>query len=160
LESGVNGLQSLLESLSEPASKSGSTNGFSALNSATLDSGLVIHVSAGTDAGSLSLIWSTRSADTPLLFNSRICVILEEDAKLELLEHFESPNDNTNTSNIVLQADLGANATFQHIRFQQESDEAALITRTEVSQQADSEYAYYGFDLGGGLVRHDLHTSL
>jgi Fe-S cluster assembly protein SufD len=160
LKSGVNGLQSLLESLSEPAAKSGSTNGFSALNSATLDSGLVIHVSAGTDAGSLSLIWSTRSTDSPLLFNSRICVILEQDAKLELLEHFESPTDNTNTSNIVLQADLGANATFQHIRFQQESDEAALITRTEVSQQADSEYAYYGFDLGGGLVRHDLHTSL
>ena len=35
-----------------------------------------------------------------------------------------------------------------------------MITRTEVSQQADSEYNYFGFDLGGGLVRHDLHTSL
>ena len=160
LKFGVSGLQNLLESLSEPASKSGSTNGFSALNSATLDSGLVIHVSAGTDAGRLSLIWSTRSADTPLLFNSRICVILEQDAKLELLEHFESPDKNANTSNIVLQAELGAHATLQHVRFQQESDKAVLITRTEISQQADSEYAYYGFDLGGGLVRHDVHTAL
>jgi len=160
LRLGVSGLQSLLESLSEPASKSGSTNGFSALNSATLDSGLVIHVSAGTDAGSLALIWSTRSADIPLLFNSRICVILEEDAKLQLLEHFESLDDNVNTSNIVLQAELGANATFEHVRFQQETEEAVLITRTEITQQAGSEYSYCGFDLGGGLVRHDLHASL
>lgn len=157
---GLAGLRELLESLTDTQVKSGSTHGFSALNSATLDSGLVIHVAAGTDAGSLSLIWSTRTAGTPQLFNSRICVILEQDAKLELLEHFESPNDNANTSNVVLQADLAVNAGFQHIRFQQETDDATLITRTEISQQASSEYAYFGFDLGGGLVRHDLHTSL
>ncbi len=157
---GLTGLQALLESLTDPQSKAGSTHGFSALNSATLDSGVVIHVAAGTDAGSLSLIWSTRAVGTSLLFNSRVCVILEQGAKLEILEHFESPNDNANTSNIVLQADLGENAVFQHIRFQQETDDATLITRTEISQQAESAYAYYGFDLGGGLVRHDVHTSL
>ncbi len=157
---GLTGLQALLESLTDPQSKTGSTHGFSALNSATLDSGVVIHVAAGTDAGSLSLSWSTRAVGTPLLFNSRVCVILQQGARLEILEHFESPNDNANTSNIVLQADLGENAVFQHIRFQQETDDATLITRTEISQQAESAYAYYGFDLGGGLVRHDLHTSL
>jgi Fe-S cluster assembly protein SufD len=43
---------------------------------------------------------------------------------------------------------------------QQEPDTASLITRTEVSQAADSSYAYYGFDLGGGFVRHDLHSML
>ncbi|MCP4047856.1 MAG: Fe-S cluster assembly protein SufD, partial [Gammaproteobacteria bacterium] len=160
LNHGLAGLQALLESLTDTQSNAGSTHGFSALNSATLDSGLVIHVAAGTDAGSLSLVWSTRAVGTPLLFNSRVCIILEEGAKLELLEQFESPHDNANTSNIVIQADLGANAEFQHIRFQQETDAATLITRTEVLQQAESAYAYYGFDLGGGLIRHDLHTSL
>jgi Fe-S cluster assembly protein SufD len=29
-----------------------------------------------------------------------------------------------------------------------------------MAQQASSQYDYYGFDLGGGLVRHDLHASL
>jgi len=160
LNKGVSGLQALLESLMDPQSGTGSSNGFSALNSATLNSGLVIHVAKGIDAGSLSVIWSTHAAAAPMLFNSRICVILESDAKLKLLEQFESRDDNANGSNIVLQSDVGTNAVFHHMRFQQESDDAALITRTEVSQQTDSEYAYYGFDLGGGLVRHDLHTSL
>ncbi len=160
LQDDINGLQTLLESAPDLQSNSGSSLGFSALNSATLEAGVVIHVAAGIDAGTVALIWSTRKLENPLLFNSRICVILEEDAKLELLEHFESLNDNANTSNIVLQVEIGNNASFQHIRFQQESDQAALITRSEVAQQAASDYTYYGFDLGGGLVRHDLHASL
>ena len=151
------GLQALLESL--PDQQSGTSSfGFSALNSATLDPGVVIHVAAGTDAGRLSLIWLSRQAPVPRLFNSRICLILERGAKLEILEQFESQN--ANASNLVVQADLGENVRFHHIRFQQESGEAILVTRTEVSQHSASEYRYYGFDLGGGLVRHDLHTSL
>lgn len=160
LKNGVNGLQELLESLSAVQTGSGSSLGFSALNSATLDAGVLIHVAAGTDAGKLSISWSTRAADVPLLFNARVCVIVEQDAKLDLLEQFESPDDNTNSSNIILQAAVAEGARLSHVRFQQESDDAVVITRTEVSQKANSEYAYYGFDLGGGLVRHDLHTEL
>lgn len=160
LHHGVDGLKDLLESLSDKHPKGVRSHGFSALNSATLDSGVVIHVATGIDAGRLSLVWSTSAGENPLLFNSRLCVILERGAKLELLEQFESADDNTNTSNIILQAELGEEARLQHIRFQQESDSAGLITRTEISQRTNSEYAYYGFDLGGGLVRHDLRTSL
>ncbi len=156
LSKDINGLQVLLESL--PQGNSG--DGFSALNTATLDSGVLVHVAAGTDGGRLMINWSTQAREKSLLFNTRVCVILEPDARLELLEQFESPQGNSNTCNIVLQADLGENADLQHIRFQQESEGAGLITRTEVSQQTDSEYAYFGFDLGGGLVRHDLHATL
>jgi Fe-S cluster assembly protein SufD len=157
LENGSPDIQALLESL--PSQQSGSSaNGFSALNSATLDPGLVVHVAAGTDAGRLSIIWESRQAQVSHLINSRFCVILEKGATLDLLEQFESAN--TNTGNIVLQADVGEEARFHHIRFQQESELAGLVTLTEVSQSANSEYSYFGFDLGGGLVRHDLHTAL
>jgi len=158
LNNEVSGLQALLESLPERQPKDGSTHGFTALNTATLDSGLLIHVAAGTDGGRLLINGSTTAGEKPRLFNTRLCVLLEQDAKLELLEQFESRN--SNTCNIVVQANLDTGASLQHIRFQQESEESVLITRTEVSQQANSEYNYYGFDLGGGLVRHDLHTSL
>ena len=158
LNNEVSGLQALLESLPERQPKEGSTHGFTALNTATLDSGLLIHVTAGTDGGRLLINGSTTAGEKPRLFNTRLCVLLEQDAKLELLEQFESRN--SNTCNIVVQANLDTGASLQHIRFQQESEASVLITRTEVSQQANSEYNYYGFDLGGGLVRHDLHTSL
>jgi Fe-S cluster assembly protein SufD len=156
----VSGLKALLEALPGAHSGSTSSDGFSALNSATLNAGLVVHVAAGMDAGKLSISWITRTLDVAALFNSRICVIVEEGAKLDLLEQFESTDDNANASNIVFQATLGDGAVLHHVRFQHENDAVALITRTEVSQQSNSEYAYYGFDLGGGLVRHDVHTNL
>lgn len=160
LKGEINGLKDLLESLPGGQVKSASAHGFTALNTATLNSGVVIHVAAGTDAGSVLMNWAGHTGAAPLLVNARLCIILEQDAKLQLLEQFESPHGNTNACNIVLQADLGEGASLQHIRFQQESTDAILITRTEVTQQANSDYAYFGFDLGGGLVRHDLHTSL
>jgi len=154
---GVTGLQDMLESLPAAKAKQLSSDGFSFLNTATLGNGMVVHVAAGSDGGRFLLNWSTTDGDVRL-FNSRVCVILEAGARLELLEQFESAN--ANTSNVVFQAELGKGASLQHVRLQQESHDAGLITRTEVVQQADSEYAYYGFDLGGGLVRHDLHCSL
>ena len=158
LAQGVEGLQTLLESLPEGQSDGSSAFGFSALNTATLRTGVVIHVAAGVDGGRVLLNWATLAHEKPLLINSRVCLVIEKGAKLELVEQFESPN--ANTCNIVVQAALHEEAGLQQVRFQQESDETVLITRTEVSQQAASQYAYYGFDLGGGLVRHDLHASL
>lgn len=164
LSSGVNGLQDLLESLPQSQLKNRSSDGFSALNTATLENGMLIHVAAGSDGGRLLLAWSTtvdgKTDSVSRLSNSRICLILEAGANLELLEQFETPHVNTNTSNIVVQVMLGEDASLQHVRLQQESDDAGLITRTEVAQQAGSGYTYYGFDFGGGLVRHDLHCSL
>jgi len=160
LKTDISGLQRLLESLPRIRPEGSSSDGFSALNTATLDSGVVIHVAAGTDGGRILINWSTQFADTPLMFNTRICIILEQDAKLEVLEQFENPNGNANTCNIVIQAELDENAGLRHVRFQQEAESATLITRTEVSQKAGSNYAYFGFDLGGGLVRHDLRSSL
>ena len=158
LEQGVSGLKALLESLQDGQSDGGSTHGFTALNTAMLDSGVVIHVAAGTDGGNLLLNWGAQVHDVPLLINTRLCIIIEQDATLELLEQFESPK--ANTCNIVVQAELGERARLQHVSFQQESTDTVLITHTEIAQQAGSEYLHYGFDLGGGLVRHDLHTSL
>lgn len=156
--SNITGLRALLESL--PQQKQTSADGFSALNTAAMENGIVILVAAGQDGGRLLLNWSTTAGGAVRLFNFRVCLLLETGARFELLEQFESTQDNSNTSNIVVQVELAEGAKLQHVRLQQESDQAHLITRTEVAQQADSEYTYFGFDLGGGLVRHDLHSSL
>ncbi len=160
LDTEVDGLQALLESLPSAKKKTLSSTGFSALNTATLENGVVIRVASGVDGGRVLLSWSTSVEKAACLFNSRVCLILEPGAKLELLEQFETPRDNKNTSNIVVQAALGEGAALRHVRLQQESETTGLITRTEVSQQAGSDYRYYGFDFGGGLVRHDLHCML
>jgi len=154
LEEDSDALKALLESLPAVAS----TDGFTSLNTATLERGLFVHVAAGVDAGSLALNWVAGVHDEEILVNTRICLVLEEGAGLQLFEQFE--NTSGNNCNIVVQAQLAERAGLNHIRFQQEPDNSILITRSEISQQSGSVYNYYGFDLGGGLVRHDLHSSL
>lgn len=154
LEQENDALKALLGSLPAVAS----TDGFTSLNTATLERGLFVHVAAGVDAGSLALNWVAVVHDAEILVNTRICLVLEEGAGLQLFEQFE--NTSGNNCNIVVQAELAERAGLSHIRFQQEPDDSCLITRTEISQQSGSVYNYYGFDLGGGLVRHDLHSSL
>ncbi len=158
LEQDVDGLRALLESL--PVGKRGavSADGFTSLNTAVLERGLFMRVAAGVDAGSLALNWVATEQDSPLLVNSRVCLVLEEGAGLQLFEQFE--NATASNCNIVMQAELAERAGLSHVRFQQEPDDSVLITRTEISQRSGSEYNYFGFDLGGGLVRHDLHSSL
>jgi len=149
-------LRSLLESL--PAS--GSAHAFTALNTATLERGVLIRVGAGGDAGRILLNYSSAAAETPSLFNTRICILLGAGAGLELVEQYQSAKGSDDTGNVVMQAVLDEGACLSHVRLQQEPGSAGLITRTEISQGADSEYSYYGFDLGGGFVRHDLHSTL
>lgn len=158
LEQDIDSLRVLLESLPVGERGGGSADGFTSLNTALLGHGLFVHVAAGVNAGSLALNWVAGARDAEILVNARICLVLEEGAGLQLFEQFE--NSGSNNANIIVQAELAERAGLNHIRFQQEADDSVLITRTEVSQQSGSDYRYYGFDLGGGLVRHDLHSTL
>lgn len=156
----IPGLQKLLESLPPSHERHLSAGGFSALNDATLDNGMVVHVAAGVDAGRLLTMWSAGDSSSAELFNTRICLILEAGASMQWLEQFETAFEHSNSGNIVVQVQLAEGASLRHCRLQHEGQNAGLVTRTEVDQQSSSSYAYFGFDLGGGWVRHDLHARL
>lgn len=139
---------------------SGSANAFSALNTAFLDQGLIVHVAENVDGGSLLLRWSRSVEDSARLDNFRLVVLLEAGAKLDLVEQFSGDPDASGVLNVVTQVELADGAELGHVRVQNESENAALLTKTAVEQAAGSRYRYFGFDLGGGLVRHELSTLL
>ena len=131
----------------------------SALNTAMLGQGAVIRVRAGFDAGSMMLRWLSED-HSALMRHSRLCVLLEPGASLQLVEQFEGSTNNGTRMNLVTQIHLGSDARLEQVRLQQESEDAVLITRTEVVQDAHSDYRYVGLDLGGALVRHDVRSRL
>ena len=137
-----------------------SAAGFAALNTATLRNGLLLHVAAGVDAGEVLLQWVATPGSSGLMSNARVCVLLEQGARLGLVEQFESSGRHESQLNLVLQVQLEARAHLRHTRLQQESGLGILITRTETSQEAGSEYLYTGLDFGGALVRHDVRSRL
>jgi Fe-S cluster assembly protein SufD len=148
-------LQSVLESL--PLDSRGA--GFSALNTAVLDNGLVIRVDAGRDAGRVILQWGSSAAAAGRLGNSRVCVLLGAGARLELVEHY-SDGTVPGILNTVIQTRLDDNAQLTHFRLQELNPGATLVTRTLADQSTGSRYRYHGLDIGGGLVRHDLDVRL
>lgn len=160
LGEGLSTFDDTLQRMLPAVELSGPANAFAALNTAFLDQGLIVHVAGNTDAGSMLLRWSRSERSSARLENFRLVVLLEAGAKLELIEQFDGNPDAPGTLNVVTQADLAEGAELGHIRVQREAEEAVLLTKTAVVQAAGSLYRYYGFDLGGGLIRHQLETSL
>jgi Fe-S cluster assembly protein SufD len=157
---GIEAFEEKLQPLLASVELEGAARTFSALNTAFLDQGLVIHVGENVKAGSLLIRWAFSREEAAQLSNFRMILMLEPGAELELVEQFESAGETANALNVVTQVDLAEGAVLGHVRVQRESDGVVLLTSTSVEQMAGSQYRYFGFDLGGGLVRHELNTRL
>jgi Fe-S cluster assembly protein SufD len=160
LAEGIKAFEEKLQHLLASVELKGADKTFTALNTAFLDQGLVIHVGENVQAGSLLVRWAFSAEEAAQLGNFRVIILLEPGAELELIEQFESAGETANALNVVTQVDLAEGAVLRHARVQRESDGVVLLTSTSVEQAAGSKYRYSGFDLGGGLVRHELNTRL
>ena len=144
----------------ESVDLSGPAHAFTALNTAYVHRGLVIHVEPGTDAGPLLLRWGAGLSEDARLNPFRLIVLLDEGSRLQLVEQHLGASTPAAVQHLVVQADVGAGARLEHVRVQNEPEEAVLLTVTSVAQKEDSAYRFTGFDLGGGLVRHELNVTL
>jgi Fe-S cluster assembly protein SufD len=160
LEEGIVACKEQFEKLIPAIETSGASRVFAALNTAFLQQGLVIRVGVNCDAGTLLLRWAFNEDGAKAIGNARIVILLEKGARLELVEQFDSVDDVAGTLNLVTQAELAEGSCLVHTRVMKESDEAVILTSTEVEQAAESSYQYSGFDLGGGLVRHEFSSRL
>jgi Fe-S cluster assembly protein SufD len=147
-----------LRPLAERIDVAGATQAFAALNTAFIQRSWVLHVERGVDAGQVLLQWVFSELAAGALNFSRLFVLLDDGAGLDLVEQFEG--ERTGALNVMYQAQLGEGARLSHVRLQNERDTSVLMTATAVEQSGGSEFVYRGFDLGGGLVRHELNVTL
>ncbi len=168
LQEGLEQYEGRLKPLVESLDCSGPGRAFTAINTALLEAGLVIHVAEHVDAGQLSILWRGGDVASGELHSSRVFILLDRGARLVLLEQF-GPSMEMNDDeigqpgpglNLITQVDLAESAVLDHVRLQSESGSASLVTNTRVNQNGQSRYAYTGLDFGGGLVRHDLFVAL
>ena len=132
--------------------------GFTRLATARFSDGVYIDVAdQHTVSGSIDLVYIGSGA---AVSHQRNVIRLGAGARLSVNEHFLSSDDCTGLSNHHLAIDLGTGARLDLVRVQRQSAGAFLITATDVQQQAESRYKYFGLDTGGRLVRHDIHNRL
>lgn len=160
LAAGIARLEGRVRPLFESVELSGATSAFNALNTACADQGLVVHVAAGVDAGTLAIRWAFSANRGDAMNHPRLVILLDEGARLDLLEQYQSAADVTAGLNVLTQAELGAGSRLRHTLVQAESEQAVVLTSTRVHQAEDSRYSYHGFDLGAGLARHEITVLL
>jgi Fe-S cluster assembly protein SufD len=160
LAEGLKRYEPLLRKHIESVDISGSAQAFAALNTASLDQGLVIHIDEQADAGTILLRWALSGQAGPSIHNFRVFLLLAEGARMQLIEQFESADHSGSALNVVAHVELDTNAVLDHLRLQNESENTVLMSSTRIEQAQGSRYEYAGFDLGGGLVRHELKTVL
>jgi Fe-S cluster assembly protein SufD len=130
---------------------------FSALNTATLEDGLFIHIARGQQPQRpIEVLHLTTASEQAVLAQTRCLVLLEAGARATLVEHFHGtgpqPYFNNGLSEIVLQDD----AMLEHYRLQEESPAAFHLHSLFVNQQARSHYRNSGYALGGAWSRTEL----
>jgi len=160
LAEGIRRYEDRLRPLFEAVDLAGPTRAFAALNTVLGEQGLVVHVSAGCEAGRLLLRWASSTKAAALLRHVRLFLLLDQGARLDLVEQYQGTGAPASALNLLCQAELGAGAVLGHTRVQVEPDQSVLLTSTLVQQAADSRYVYRGFDLGARLARHEITVHL
>ena len=134
---------------------------FARLNAALAGDGVVLRVAAGARINKpVQICFVGMPAEGDLAWHARNVIEVGEGASFDLVEHhlYSAPHKHLGTlvSDIVLQN----GAQLQHVLLQNAGEDSTLIRRSSLHLGAKSQATMHVLELGGGLVRHDLHAEL
>jgi Fe-S cluster assembly protein SufD len=135
---------------------------FTALNTAFLAEGGVVHVGADVDlAAPVHLLFVTTAEAGGTVAHPRNVIVVERGARASIIESYVTlaPGQSYWT-NPVTEVAVGAGAWVEHTRIQRESESAQHVGLTHVDQQRDSHYRSFSLMMGAALARHNLHVRL
>ncbi len=156
LSVGVQFLPSLQNYL---AKQQGAEEVFTALNTASLIDGAIVHVPKNQSVETpIQLLFVSTTGDTATIAHPRCLVIAESGSSLTLVEEYATIGDGGYFTNAVTEIAIAENAQVSHTRVQRESEAAFHIGKTAVSQARDSRYICNAISLGAKISRHNLEV--
>ncbi len=137
-------------------------NPFTALNTAFLREGGLIHVPAGVDlAVPVNLVYVTTPDAAGTVSHPRNLIVLERNARASVVESYVTlAPDARYWTNPVTEIRTGPNSWMEHTRIQRESEAAYHVATTQVEVHRDSHYRNFAMAMGAALARHDLNVRL
>jgi Fe-S cluster assembly protein SufD len=135
---------------------------FTALNTAMVRDGGVVHVGAGVELTQpIHLLYVATAEAGGSAVHPRNLIVVERGARAAVVESYVTVAPGTAYwTNPVTEVSLGANAWLEHTRIQRESERAYHVGFTHVDQLRDSHYRSFSMAMGGALARHNLHARL
>ena len=140
---------------------------FTALNTAFLNDGVLVHVPDGMDIPEpIHIIYlggrddETQPSQPSPMSHPRNLIALGRQASASIIETYAGIPDSEYFTNSYTSIRAQAGARLDYYKIQQESRRAYHIGRTRISQQADSRVDCHALSLGGKLARWDIDAEL
>ena len=134
---------------------------FARLNAALAGDGVVLRVAAGAKvAQPVHLVMVGAAAEGDLAWHLRHVIELGEEAELSLVEHHVASGEQQHLGTQVADVVLRKGARLRHVTLQNAAAGSTLVRHGSVQLDEDAQAALYVLELGGSLVRHDLHATL
>ena len=130
---------------------------FTALNTAFLSDGAIVHVTAGTDCPQpIHVLYVSTPGAEPQVSHPRGLIVAEAGSRVTVIESYVGSGDGVYFTNAVTEIVVGDNATVDHYKIVMEHDQAYHVGTTHLHQGRDSSVTSHAVTLGGALVRNDL----
>ncbi|MFC4762236.1 Fe-S cluster assembly protein SufD [Dyella koreensis] len=134
---------------------------FARLNAALAGDGVVLRVAAGMKiAQPLHLLFIGATAEADYGWHLRHVIELGEGAELSMVEHHASVGEQGHMATLVGDIVLRDGASLKHTLLQDAAEGGSLIRRSSLHLGAKAQVMLHVLELGGALVRHDLHAEL
>jgi Fe-S cluster assembly protein SufD len=133
---------------------------FTALNTAVLADGAVIHVPAGVEVERpVQLLFVTGPSDRPTVRAPRILIVAGENSSVTVEEHHVGAEGRGLTCPVT-EIVIDAGAVVRHVIVQDESRATQHLASRHVVLGPQSRYDARAVSLGGALARTDIHVDL
>ena len=135
---------------------------FTALNTAFINDGAVVHVSADVEvARPIHLLFVSDAQATNGVAQPRTLIVLDRFAKATVIESYVGlEGSGEYFTNAVTEATLADGATLTHLKLQREAASAYHVGTVDVRQGRDSHLVSFSFATGALLSRTNVYTEL
>ncbi|HEX8146011.1 MAG TPA: Fe-S cluster assembly protein SufD [Pyrinomonadaceae bacterium] len=137
------------------------SDAFSALNTAFVGGGALLHVPAGVSVESpVQLLFLTAPGGAESVTFPRVLVVAGRDSRLDIIESYAAAGDAEYFTDAVVEVFVGEGARVTHYKVQDEGDSAFHIASTRAEVSKDGAYELTTVTLGARLSRHEIDVAL
>jgi len=133
-------------------------DGISALSTAYLDDGVVLHVpkNQAPDYPVQILYFNVVKAEN-LFIQPRNLWVLAQGSELQVIENYQTIGSYSSFLNYATEGAIGANAHLKHYKLQHDAPNAYQVTQVDMTQEQDSTISNYTVTLGNGFSRNNTN---
>ncbi len=137
------------------------TSAFTALNTAFFQDGAFIHVPAGkVVAEPVQLLYVSTAKESGATAHPRNLIVVERGGQITVVESYVSLGDAAYFTNAVTELIAGDNAVVEHVKFQDESQQAFHLATFHAHLGRASNVIAHSIATGAKLSRNNLYTNL